>query len=98
LSCQQCSHYSNHHLAGKLPTVEEADAEYAKWSQRLKPKRFALLGGEPLLNPAIEQHIQLARKHWPDSELMLVTNGFFLHRFPNLPIVLREARCRLEVS
>ncbi|MEO1615487.1 MAG: radical SAM protein [Planctomycetota bacterium] len=98
LSCQQCSHYSNHHLAGKLPTVEAADAEYSHWSSRLKPKRFALLGGEPLLNPQIAEHIQLARQHWPDSELMLVTNGFFLHRFPNLPIVLRENRCRLEVS
>jgi hypothetical protein len=98
LSCQQCSHYSNHHLAGELPTVEEADAEYSTWSGRLKPKRFALLGGEPLLNPAIEQHIQVARQHWPESQLMLVTNGFFLHRFPSLPIVLRETRCRLEVS
>ena len=29
---------------------------------------------------------------------MLVTNGFLLHRFPDLPGVLRETRCRLEVS
>lgn len=98
LSCQQCSHYSNHRLAGKLPTVEDADREYSAWSHRLQPKRFALLGGEPLLNPAIVQHIQLARQHWADSELMLVTNGFLLHRFLNLPTVLRETRCRLEVS
>jgi len=98
LSCQQCSHYSNFHVAGKLPTVEDADAGYSQWSHRLKPKRFAMLGGEPLLNPAIAEHIQLARQRWSDSELMLVTNGFLLHRFPDLPIVLRETRCRLEVS
>jgi organic radical activating enzyme len=98
LSCQQCSHYSNHHVAGKLPTIEDADAEYAQWSHRLKPKRFALLGGEPLLNPLVVQHIQLARQHWPDSQLMLVTNGFFLHRFPDLPEILVETNCRLEVS
>ncbi len=60
LSCQQCSHYSDHHLAGVMPTVEQADADYSKWSHRLKPRRFALLGGEPLLNPQIVQHIQLA--------------------------------------
>jgi hypothetical protein len=29
---------------------------------------------------------------------MLVTNGFFLHRFPQLPDALRETRCQLEVS
>ncbi len=98
LSCQQCSHYSNFHLAGKMPTVEEADAEYSLWSHRLSPKRFALLGGEPLLNPQIIEHILLARQHWADSDLMLVTNGFFLHRYPQLPSVLVETNCRLEVS
>jgi organic radical activating enzyme len=98
LSCQQCSHYSNHHVAGKLPTIEDADAEYSQWSHRLTPKRFALLGGEPLLNPQVVRHVQLARQHWPGSQLMLVTNGFFLHRFPELPEILVETECRLEVS
>ncbi|XZE55835.1 radical SAM protein [Planctomycetaceae bacterium SH139] len=98
LSCQQCSHYSNFHVAGKMPTVEDAGADFANWSHRLKPRRFALLGGEPLLNPQILRHIRLARQHWPDSDLMLVTNGLFLHRFPDLPAVLLDTNCRLEVS
>ena len=98
LSCQQCSHYSNFHVAGKLPTIEDAESDYAKWSHRLKPRRFALLGGEPLLNPQLIEHIQLARQHWSDSNLMLVTNGFFLHRFPELPAVLVDTNCQLEVS
>ena len=98
LSCQQCSHYSDHHLAGAMPTVKQAEADYSKWSHRLKPRRFALLGGEPLLNPHVVKHVQLARQHWPDSNLMLVTNGFFLHRFPDLPTVLVKINCRLEVS
>ncbi len=29
---------------------------------------------------------------------MLVTNGFFLHRFPELPTILVDTNCRLEVS
>jgi len=98
LSCQQCSHYSNFHLLGKLPTLANAESEYLQWSQRLKPARFALLGGEPLLNPAILEHIQLARQHWYDSNLMLVTNGFFLHRFSELPRVLIDTECQLEIS
>jgi len=98
LSCQQCSHYSNFHLAGKLPTIADAESEYSHWSHRLKPSRFALLGGEPLLNPEILDHIRLARQLWSESELMLVTNGFFLHRFPELPQILVDSKCRLEVS
>lgn len=98
LSCQQCSHYSNFHLAGKLPTLADAESEYSQWSLRLDPTRFAWLGGEPLLNPAILEHIQLARQHWYDSELMLVTNGFFLHRFPELPQVLVDTHANLRLA
>ncbi len=78
LSCQQCSHYSNFHLAGQMPTPDDARREYSHWSHRIRPKRFALLGGEPLLNPHLIEHLRLARESWPDSDLMLVTNGFFL--------------------
>jgi len=98
LSCQQCSHYSNFHLAGSMPTPEQASGEYATWSHRLRPKRFALLGGEPALNPRLVEHVRIAREHWPSSELMLVSNGFFLHRHPDLPQTLEETSCRLEIS
>ncbi len=35
---------------------------------------------------------------WFDSELMLVTNGLFLHRFPELAEVLVDTECQLEIS
>ncbi len=38
LSCQQCSHYSNFRLAGRLPTLADAESEYSQWSHRLKPR------------------------------------------------------------
>ena len=60
LSCQQCSHYSNFRLAGKLPTPDDARREYSLWSHRIQPRRFALLGGEPLLNPHLIEHLRLA--------------------------------------
>ncbi|WP_442511658.1 radical SAM protein [Novipirellula sp. SH528] len=98
LSCQQCSHYSNLRLAGKLPTPADARREYLSWSNRVRPHRFALLGGEPLLNPHLIEHLRLARQYWPDSNLMLVTNGFFFDRHPELPATLVDTNCRLEVS
>lgn len=98
LSCQQCSHYSNFRLAGAMPTPAEAKVEYEAWHQRIVPKRFALLGGEPLLNPSLIEHLLLARECWPHSNLMLVTNGFFFERHPDLPKTLVEVDCRLEVS
>ncbi|MCP4758782.1 MAG: radical SAM protein [Planctomycetes bacterium] len=98
LSCQQCSHYSNFHLTGAMPTPIDARGEYEQWATRLRPRRFALLGGEPLLNPNLIEHLHLARESWPSSSLMLVTNGFFFNRHPELPKTLIDTDCRLEVS
>ncbi len=59
LSCPAVQPLQQFSLAGRLPTLADAESEYLQWSHRLKPARFALLGGEPLLNPAILEHIQL---------------------------------------
>lgn len=98
LSCEQCSHYSNFHPSAPMPTLEETAEEYALWSHRLRPHRFALLGGEPTLNPRLVEHVRLAREAWPNSKLMLVSNGLLLHRHPQLPHVLVATQCRLDVS
>jgi hypothetical protein len=97
LSCQQCSHYSNFRLGGLL-SVEQARQEYELWADRLRPRVFALLGGEPTLNPELVSHVRLAREYWPDSQLMLVSNAFFLDRHPELPAVLVATDCCLEIS
>lgn len=97
LSCQQCSHYSNFRLGG-MATVEQARQEYALWADRIRPQLFALLGGEPALNPELTAHVRLAREAWPDSELMLVSNAFFLDRHPDLPGALVDVNCCLDIS
>jgi len=44
LSCESCSHYSNHAHSG-IVSLEDADHWMALWSNRVSVKRFALLGG-----------------------------------------------------
>jgi hypothetical protein len=97
LYCSQCSHYSNFH-AGGIVSVEEAKANFDAWSGRLAPRRLAILGGEPTLNPSLVQIIEMARKAFPNAEGLLVTNGFFLDRHPSLPQVLIKNRFRMDVS
>ena len=91
LTCESCSHYSNQGHKGVL-SLAEAESWMLLWNQRLAPKTFSLLGGEPTIHPDLAGFVALARKHWPASHLRLVTNGFFLHRHPDLPAVLRGDR------
>jgi len=98
LACESCSHYSNHGHKG-IVSLEEADRWMGSWSRRIRPKIFSLLGGEPTIHPQLPEFLALARRHWPDATLRLVTNGFFLHRHPTLPLLLRDdPNARLHLS
>jgi hypothetical protein len=70
--------------------LEEADRWMNLWNHKLQPEIFSLLGGEPTIHPQLPEFVALARRNWPDTSLRLVTNGFFLHRHPQLPAVLRD--------
>lgn len=98
LSCQQCSHYSNLRLAGSMATPDEADQAYRLWSSRVRPKQFALLGGEPALHPRLIEHVETAARHWPKSNRLLVSNGLHLHRHPDLPAALVKHGWKLDIS
>lgn len=90
LACESCSHYSNHGHVGNLD-LEQADRWMAAWSNRLAVEEFVLLGGEPTIHPGLSEFVTLARRHWPLARVRIVTNGFFLHRHPDLPRRLAAA-------
>src|SRR5690606_7956876 len=97
LSCESCSHFSNFPLKGMV-TPDDAEREFRLWSGKVRPRRFALLGGEPTINKYLPEIIERAAKEWRHSELMLVTNGWFLHKHPSLPDVLARHNVRLDIS
>ena len=97
LTCESCSHYSNQGHTGVL-SLDEANHWMKLWSPRISPQVFTLLGGEPTIHPNLTEFISLSKKNWPDAKLILQTNGFFLHRHPNLSRVLRNSNCRIHLS
>jgi hypothetical protein len=87
LTCESCSHYSNQGHDG-IVSLAEAEEWMRAWHHRVRPRTFSLLGGEPTIHPQLTDFVSLARSHWPEAKLQLVTNGFLLHRHPDLPRVL----------
>jgi organic radical activating enzyme len=82
LNCRGCGHFS--------PIADETFASLTKYRLdllRLKEffsnlKMIVLMGGEPLLNPQIEDFLSLTRQIFPKSNIQLFTNGILL---PNMP-------------
>jgi hypothetical protein len=98
LTCDSCSHYSNHNHDGQL-TLAEADRWMRLWSRRLAVTEFHLLGGEPTIHPDLAGFVTLARRRWPDAFIRIRTNGFFLHRHPGLPALLAaDGRASISVA
>jgi radical SAM family protein len=98
LFCESCSHYSSLGLRGG-PSPTDCDAWMSAWSRRLRPETFSILGGEPAANPELSGIVDVAIRRWPECEIRLVTNGFLLHRHPDLPRVMtRASRAVLVVS
>jgi hypothetical protein len=95
LTCESCSHFSNSGHRGVL-TVEDAANWFAVWQHRLAVSRLQIVGGEPTLNPHLAQIVELARAMWPKARIGITTNGFFLHRHPDLGSVM--ARCGADLN
>lgn len=84
LKCRGCYHFSS--LAKEEYLSIE---EYEKDIQRLgelfcgSMDEILLLGGEPLLHPQITEFFRLSRRHMPNCELKILTNGLKLCNMNN---------------
>jgi molybdenum cofactor biosynthesis enzyme MoaA len=97
LTCESWSHFSNSGHKGYLK-LDDANAWMRSWHDRVVPRVFRLLGGEPTLNPHLPELIELAASHWTSSRIEVTTNGFFLHRHPRLPQVLSRHNVVLRLT
>ncbi len=97
LRCKFCTHYCDIGYGGLVPHA--VGAEWLKtWSRRVRPERFYLLGGEPLLNPELDLYLRTARECFPDSKRLVVTNGLLLTRIESILPVFIETGTRLHIS
>lgn len=97
LACKACTHYSNYGLKGVV-SFAQGSAWLRNWAKRLAPASFALVGGEPSLNPELRDYILLARELWPRAERHMITNGLCLDRHPGLFELLADTDTRFDLS
>ena len=97
LKCHYCSHF-NPYRHGIVPT-ETLIGSMETWSKKISPKKFGLLGGEPLLHPDINLIMKKGRKCWSKAQLILTTNGLLLPKKGNALLdTLLETRTQVLLS
>lgn len=101
LTCESCTDFTNHGHKD-IMSVDTLKQWYTLWNKRVHPKEFALLGGEPLLNPNLIEILYLSQQMWPrrngDQKLELVSNGLLIPKWPDLGRDLAGSGFRLTIS
>ena len=78
LNCRGCTHYSpifSRQLPDTTERIHDIELLASNFTHIVD---FYLLGGEPFLNPDIEEYIIQAYELLPDTRLHIVTNGLLL--------------------
>lgn len=78
LTCSECNRYNNYDFTGHYDWQHSETAILA-WGQRISAPLITIIGGEPALHPNLYQWVKLARRAWPDTPVMVQTNGTVRH-------------------
>jgi hypothetical protein len=66
LTCSGCNRYNNYKFAG-WENWDDYEPIFERWAEKINIIKPVILGGEPLLNPTINNWIEGIRRIWPDN-------------------------------
>jgi len=99
-TCESCGSYSNYGNK-EIMSIDDLEKYFSLWNKKIAPKQMAIVGGEPFLNKDILGIIELSRNMWNKEHneyYEVVTNGFLIDKFLDLPKVLEKTNCVLSIS
>ena len=89
LRCQGCTTFSDLDHQG-YKTWAVAREELLPWTQRIDIQAFGFMGGEPLINPDVENWLMGVRELLPSAQIRFITNGILLERHWHVVDLLRS--------
>ena len=82
LNCDQCNRFNDYKFAG-WQRWSDYEAIHRRWAKLVDIKQVVILGGEPLLNPSINEWIRGLADIW-QRPVQILTNGTRLNHTPGL--------------
>lgn len=100
LNCKACEHYSGLVKEPHFPKLEKFTRDFERLHEFIDDLGvIRILGGEPLLNPEINDYIKLSRRLYPHAIIYVVTNGILLQKMPEEFFqTLRECNAAIWIS
>ena len=100
LNCKACEHYSGLVKKPHFPNFKQFSADMRRLHEYIDDIGvIRILGGEPLLNPEINEYIKLSRALYPSTNIFVVTNGILLPQMPDeFFATLRSEQAGIHVS
>lgn len=83
LNCNLCDHYSSLVKKPHFTNLEKFTQDFERLHEFIHDIGWLrILGGEPLLNPEINDYIKLSRRLYPQAVIHVVTNALLLTKMP----------------
>ena len=84
LNCKACEHYSGLVKEPHFPNLKKFTRDFERLHEFIDDIGvIRILGGEPLLNPELNEYIKLSRRLYPQTNLIVVTNAILLLKMPD---------------
>lgn len=100
LNCKGCGHFCPIVHEANFLKLEEYDRDLSQINQKFwGVGKIYLLGGEPLLHPQVSEFAVITRRHFPDADIRLYTNGLLLNKQDGrFWRIIRENSIHIEIS
>ena len=100
LNCKACEHYCGLVKEPKFTNFEKFAQDFNQLKRFINDIGvIRILGGEPLLNPEINEYVKLSRQLYPYAVIGVVTNALLLQKMPDdFFDTLKENNVRIWIS
>lgn len=100
LNCKACEHYSGLVKEPRFTDLKNFTRDLERLHEFIDDIGFIrILGGEPLLNPELNEYIKLCRRLYPLAVIYVVTNAILLPKMPEeFFTTLRECNAAIWIS
>jgi len=95
-NCEHCNRFNNYKFTGHQYWKNYKDV-YTQWRSKLDVGAISILGGEPTLNPSINQWIDGVANLWTTPKIEIVTNGTRLNKVKDLYNTIKRHNGRVNI-